>query len=98
MIRYLRGIWLLGKHRLICGDSTKAETYKRLMDGKKANLCVTDPPYNVNYTAGKRMKERLKMITWKIRAFMNSYYGIYNIFAKLDDGAGAYIFTLIQKD
>lgn len=48
-------IWLLGRHRLICGDSTKIETYERLMDGKKANLVVTDPPYNVAYegTAGK---------------------------------------------
>lgn len=48
-------VWLLGKHRLVCGDSTKPETYKGLMDGKKANLVVTDPPYNVNYegSAGK---------------------------------------------
>lgn len=48
-------VWLLGKHRLVCGDSTKSETYKVLMDGKKANLVVTDPPYNVNYegSAGK---------------------------------------------
>jgi len=48
-------VWLLGKHRLVCGDSTKPETYKVLMDGKKANLVVTDPPYNVNYegSAGK---------------------------------------------
>lgn len=48
-------IWLLGRHRLVCGDSTKPETYKALMDGKKANLVVTDPPYNVNYqgSAGK---------------------------------------------
>ena len=44
-------IWLLGRHRLICGDSTKAETYEKLMDGKKANLCVTDPPYSVNYSS-----------------------------------------------
>lgn len=44
-------VWLLGKHRLICGDSTKAETYEKLMDGKKANLCVTDPPYSVNYSS-----------------------------------------------
>jgi DNA modification methylase len=44
-------IWLLGRHRLICGDSTKAEIYEKLMDGKKANLCVTDPPYSVNYSS-----------------------------------------------
>lgn len=48
-------IWLLGKHRLICGDSTLPDTYTALMDGRKANLVVTDPPYNVNVeeTAGK---------------------------------------------
>ena len=48
-------VWMLGNHRLVCGDSTKPETYKVLMDGKKANLVVTDPPYNVNYegSAGK---------------------------------------------
>lgn len=48
-------IWLLGRHRLICGDSTDQSVIDTLMDGKKANLTVTDPPYNVNYegTAGK---------------------------------------------
>lgn len=48
-------LWCLGNHRLICGDSTKAETFDLLMCGKKANLVVTDPPYNVNYegSAGK---------------------------------------------
>lgn len=48
-------IWLLGKHRLVCGDSTKEATYQVLMNGSKANLVVTDPPYNVNYegSAGK---------------------------------------------
>lgn len=48
-------VWLLGRHRLVCGDSTKADTFTVLMDGKLANLVVTDPPYNVNYegTAGK---------------------------------------------
>ena len=47
--------WLLGRHRLVCGDSTLPETYNVLMEGKKANLVVTDPPYNVNVeeTAGK---------------------------------------------
>lgn len=48
-------IWCLGSHRVICGDSTLPETYDRLMDGKKANMVLTDPPYNVNVeeTAGK---------------------------------------------
>jgi DNA modification methylase len=48
-------LWILGKHRLVCGDSTKQETYNLLMDGNLANLVITDPPYNVNYegTAGK---------------------------------------------
>ncbi len=48
-------LWLLGWHRLVCGDSTKKETFDLLMDGHKANLVVTDPPYNVNYegSAGK---------------------------------------------
>ncbi|MCL2299205.1 MAG: phage portal protein [Firmicutes bacterium] len=40
---------MLGRHRLICGDSTLPETYAALMDGRAANLVVTDPPYNVNY-------------------------------------------------
>ena len=42
-------VWKLGQHRLVCGDSTKADTFALLMDGKLANLVVTDPPYNVNY-------------------------------------------------
>ncbi len=48
----LGDLWLLGNHRLVCGDSTKPETYSLLMDGKSANLVVTDPPYNVNYEGG----------------------------------------------
>ncbi len=54
-ITKLGDVWLLGWHRLVCGDSTKADTFTALMDGKLANLVVTDPPYNVNYegSAGK---------------------------------------------
>jgi len=48
-------VWLLGRHRVCCGDSTQPETYDILMNGQKANMVLTDPPYNVNVeeTAGK---------------------------------------------
>ena len=54
-------LWCLGQHRLLCGDSTKAESYELLMAGKQANLVVTDPPYNVNYegSAGKIQNDNL---------------------------------------
>ena len=43
--------WLLGRHRLMCGDATLPEVFDKLLDGKKVNLVVTDPPYNVNYSS-----------------------------------------------
>lgn len=48
-------VWTLGRHTLVCGDSTKEETFALLMGDRKANLVITDPPYNVNYegSAGK---------------------------------------------
>lgn len=61
-ISKLGDLWLLGKHRLICGDSTNPKTYEDLMDGKLANLTITDPPYNVNYegTAGKIKNDNME--------------------------------------
>ena len=58
----LGDIWHLGRHKVICGDSTNEETYSRLMEGEKANLILTDPPYNVNVeeTAGKIMNDNMK--------------------------------------
>lgn len=54
-------LWCLGKHRVICGDSTGEEIYTRLMDAQKANLVLTDPPYNVDVeeTAGKIMNDNM---------------------------------------
>ena len=54
----LGDVWTLGRHRLVCGDSTKAETFELLMAGAKANLVVTDPPYNVNYEAQRRKDQK----------------------------------------
>ena len=43
-------IWLLGEHRVLCGDATKKEDVEQLMEGKKAELMLTDPPYNIGFT------------------------------------------------
>jgi DNA modification methylase len=73
----LGDLWLLGNHRLVCGDSTKADTFTLLMDGKLANLTVTDPPYNVNYegNAGKIQNDNMaddKFYQFLFDAFSNT--------------------------
>ena len=67
-------LWLLGRHRVICGDSTGEEVYTRLMDGEKANLVLTDPPYNVDVeeTAGKIMNDNME--DSEFRKFLLSAY------------------------
>lgn len=66
LITKMGDVWLLGRHRLVCGDSTKADTFSALMDGKLANLVVTDPPYNVNYegSAGKIKNDNMENNTF----------------------------------
>ncbi len=52
-------IWQLGEHKLLCGDSTKADDIARLMGAEKADLWITDPPYNVNYQGGTEDKLKI---------------------------------------
>ncbi|SHF43840.1 site-specific DNA-methyltransferase, partial [Caloramator proteoclasticus] len=86
-------VWLLGKHRLMCGDSTFLHDVLTLLDGKKANICVTDPPYNVNYEGGTEDKLKImndKMDNNKFYEFLLSAFK--NIYEVLDDGAAVYVF------
>jgi DNA modification methylase len=51
-------VWIMGQHRLLCGDSTNAASYTLLMAGEKAHMVVTDPPYGVNYANSAKDKMR----------------------------------------
>ncbi len=63
-------VWLLGGHRLFCGDSTVADSYDRLLDGAPVDMVFTDPPYNVNYANSAKDKMR-----GKDRAILNDNLG-----------------------
>ena len=83
-------VWTLGRHRLVCGDSTKLETYEVLMDGRKANLVVTDPPYNVDYkgTAGKIKNDNMAS-----EKFFDFLFDAFSCMEKvMADDASIYVF------
>ncbi|MFN4115497.1 MAG: site-specific DNA-methyltransferase [Inhella sp.] len=63
-------IWLLGAHRLLCGDATAAASYERLLAGEQSDMVFTDPPYNVNYANSAKDKMR-----GKDRAILNDNLG-----------------------
>ncbi len=84
-------IWLLGKHRLLCGDATNPEDMQRLMDGAKANVCVTDPPYNCDYEGGTGLKiQNDKMSGAAFKEFLLKAFK--NIYDNLVDGGAFYCF------
>lgn len=83
-------MWTLGRHRIICGDATKLETYKTLLENTKVNLVVTDPPYNVNYegSAGKIKNDNMENDKF--------YQFLFNSFVNMEqamaDDASIYVF------
>lgn len=103
-VSQLGDIWLLGKHRLMCGDSTKQENVSTLMDGDKADMAFTDPPWNVNYGAVREGNPQ----GYKPRTILNDFMGtedfkefMYKAFNCLNfaqkDGAMTYVVMSAQE-
>ena len=84
-------IWTVGRHRLMCGDATSAEDMAALMDGKKANLIVTDPPYNVAFKSGSGLSiQNDSMENGEFYTFL--YNSFQNMVEHLESGGAAYVF------
>lgn len=83
-------LWLLGRHRIYCGDSTIPESYSILMDGKKANIVVTDPPYNVNVeeSAGKIKNDNMSDSDF----YKFLFAAFVNIEQSMESDASIYVF------
>lgn len=94
-VSQLGDVWLLGRHRLVCGDSTLPETYAKLMEGKRANLVVTDPPYNVDVeeTAGK-----IKNDNMSDEDFYKFLFSMFvNVEQNMEQDASIYVFHADSK-
>ena len=84
-------IWTVGRHRLMCGNATSAEDVAALMDGKKANLIVTDPPYNVAFKSGSGLSiQNDSMENGEFYTFL--YNSFQNMAEHLEKGGAAYVF------
>ena len=95
-------LWILGEHRLLCGDSTNLEDVERLMDGEQADMVFTDPPWNVNYGTnlnGGKYKDRtilndhMKQDEWA--TFVSDVCGCLNVASK--PGAIVYLVMSAQE-
>lgn len=84
-------VWSVGRHTLMCGDATSKEDVDKLMDGKRANLVITDPPYNVAFesSAGLSIKND-KMAGDKFYEFL--LLAFKNMASHLESGGAAYVF------
>ena len=84
-------IWTVGRHKLMCGDATSADDVAALMDGKKANLIVTDPPYNVAFKSGSGLSiQNDSMRGDEFYTFLYSSFA--QMAAHLEKGGAAYVF------
>lgn len=82
-------IWLLGPHRLICGDATNPDTYTVLLEQERADACWTDPPYNVNYQSKAGKIENDNLADGEFLQFLSAALAC--IFASIKPGASIYV-------
>ena len=84
-------VWVVGRHRLVCGDATNEADVNLLMDGKKANLILTDPPYGVSFTSSSGLK--IQNDSLKNEEFYNFLLAAFkNMVAHAEPGAAGYVF------
>lgn len=84
-------IWTVGRHRLMCGDATNPEDVAKLMEGKKANLIVTDPPYGVSFKSSDGLT--IQNDSMKNEEFYTFLLSAFQGMAEhLENGGSAYVF------
>lgn len=102
-VTFLGDVWVCGPHRICCGDATNPNDWDKLMQGERADLCITDPPYNVNVgLKNKRMDKAVggirsesgtiandKMTDEEFAALLEGSYA--NLFSVLKPGATIYV-------
>lgn len=87
------GVYQLGRHRLMCGDSTNAGDVAILMDGQKADLWLTDPPYNIAYEGGSKKRAAIENDEKEDGDFRNFLAECYSVAdSVMSSGAVFYIF------
>lgn len=91
-------VWLLGRHRLMCGDSTKESDVAKLMGGKQADLLLTDPPYNVDYQGGTKEKMKIANDNMDDVAFVGFLTAAFNCAIQaMRPGAAFYVWHADSK-
>ncbi|MBD5240508.1 MAG: DNA modification methylase [Barnesiella sp.] len=91
-------VWLLGRHKLMCGDSTKEVDVAKLMGGEQAHLLLTDPPYNVDYQGGTKDKMKIANDNMDDVAFVSFLTAAFNCATQaMRPGAAFYIWHADSK-
>lgn len=86
-------LWQLGRHRLLCGDSTSLADMEKLMDGQQADLIITDPPYNVQYVGKTKDSLTIQNDSMSDGAFFSFILDAFTLmFERAREGAAIYVF------